>query len=132
MECLGDPAPVMAGDCDDGQDCAPGSIYERFRIEFRPGKAEPFPVWDCHIPDVIERDELDYATLVNWITRDCPAVEEDPCLPLANIRIDWMNGEPQCYNENIDISIRSTVFGGDVLFRLLMSSIIETPRRRSK
>jgi len=132
MECLGDPTPVMAGDCDDGQDCAPGSIYESYRIEFRPGKVDPFPIWDCQIPDVIERDQLDYPALVNWITRNCPAVEEDPCLPLANIRIDWANGEPRCHNDEIDISIRTIVFGGDILFRLIMSSLIESPRRRSK
>ena len=132
MECLGDPTPVMAGDCDDGQECAPGSIYERFRIEFRPGKVDPFPIWDCQIPDVIERDQLDYPALVNWVTRNCPELEEDPCLPLANIRIDWVNDEPHCRNDEIDISIRTLVFGGDLLFRLVMSSIIESPRRRSK
>lgn len=133
LECEGDPTPSMAGECDEGSKCAPGSIYERYRIEFRPGKADPFPVWDCNIPDVIERDELDYGRLVEWVTRSCPEVLSDPCLPLANIRIDWKDGEPHCHTDNIDITVRSIVFGGDVLFRLIMSSIIESPRhRRSK
>lgn len=133
-ECEGDPTPVMAADCGEGQVCAAGSIYERFRIEFRPGRVDPFPIWDCSIPDVIQRNEMDYPALAEWVTRSCPALDRDPCIPLANIRLFWDDdGNPLCRPDEIDIGIRPIVFTNDVLFRLIMSSIIEAPRtRRSK
>src|SRR5207249_1800137 len=33
-ECPSDPVPVMAGDCNCGQTCAPSTIRETFRIDF--------------------------------------------------------------------------------------------------
>lgn len=128
-ECESDPTPVLAGECGSEELCAPGSIRERYRIEIRPGQAPPVAIWDCRIPDVIQRGELDYGTLARWVTQHCPDLPDDPCIPLANLRV-ITDDEPHCHEEDIDITIRPICYTNDLLFYLLMSMITETPAFR--
>jgi hypothetical protein len=130
-ECETGPTPILAGECDAEEICAPGLIEERFRIEFRSGQAPPIPVWDCHIPDAITRGELDYEALVQWVTYQCPEMPDDCCIPLANVRLTADPEGPSCYPSDVDINIRPVALSNEALFYLLMSMLIEVaPRRR--
>lgn len=130
-ECLSGSSPVLAGDCDDGTWCMPGTLEERYRLEIRPGHVDPVEVWECHIPDAITRGELQYDVLVDWVTNSCPEVPEDPCIPLANITVHRGEKAPYCDRDDIDIAIRQIALSNEALFYLLMSMLIEaSPRYR--
>jgi hypothetical protein len=128
-ECESDPAPVLAGECGSEEACAPGSVKERYCLDIRPGEAPPIAIWDCRIPDVIQRGELDYETLVRWVTQDCAEMPDDPCIPLANLRVA-PDDEPHCHPGGVDIVIRPICYTNDLLFYLLMSLITESPSLR--
>ena len=81
-ECAGDPMPVLASECRSSVACVPGSIRERYCLDLRKGKAEPPALFDeCRFPDVISEGTLDYKALVMWVTRGCPKLPADPCIP---------------------------------------------------
>ena len=128
-ECKSDPTPILTGDCDDWGTCAPSTIRERYRIEFRRGKAVPPAIIDeCRIPDVIANGTLDYAALTKCVTRSCPEFPAEACIPLANIHLA---ASPEGYTfdqDDIDITVRPIVFTNDLLFILLMSALTENPR----
>jgi len=123
-ECETDPVAVLAGDCSTSTPCAPGAIREQYRIAFEAGRAEA-PDLSCRFPDVLDHGELDYGALARWITRDCPALPRNPCIPLANVRLDC--GQDPCSIDDIDITIRPVVFGNDVLVDIL-SRIVDQGR----
>lgn len=132
-ECLVDPVPVMTTECDDSERCAPGAIEERYQVEFRPGRAPRVPI-ECHdyeFPDVISRNRLDYDLLAAWVTRSCPTLPNDCCIPLADIQI-WGDDRPGCGEEDIDITVRPIVYANDLLFLMLLSLLEERSRRRTK
>jgi hypothetical protein len=130
-ECESDPVPILAGDCGGAQPCAPSTIREQYKIAFKEGCAEPVPL-ECRIPDVIARRRIDYPALVKWVSSACPAPPEDPCIPLANIRIEAEHGH-RCNSENIDITIRPIVYTNDLLFDLILSLVTEgSEHRRGK
>jgi hypothetical protein len=56
-ECLSNPVPAMAGDCDTVIQCAPGSIREQYEIQVRKGFA---PEGRSIFPDVIEGRRISY------------------------------------------------------------------------
>jgi hypothetical protein len=120
LECETDPTPVFAGDCDTAQPCAPGTIRERFKVEFERGR-HPYPDPDCLAPDVFPGDRLDYAALARYVTESCPDVPADPCIVLANIRLAGDRGGHACDRDNIDITVRPIVYGNDLLFKLMLS-----------
>jgi hypothetical protein len=124
LECESDPMPVFAGDCDSAQLCAPGTIRERFKIEFDEGR-HPMPNPECLAPEVFPNDQLDYASLARFVTRECPDIPRDPCIVLANIRIVDEHGGHGCDEENIDITVRPIVYGNDLIFKLLLSDEAE-------
>ena len=66
-ECLGDPAPVLAGDCRTTDPCAPSTVREQYRIELREEcTTPPEPV-----ASVQRRDSqrwLDYGQIARWVT----------------------------------------------------------------
>jgi hypothetical protein len=130
-ECQSGPTPVLAGDCGEEIECAAGTIEERYRVEIRPDRLDPISVWDCQIPDAITRGELQYEVLVRWVTDNCPELPDDPCIPLANIRVHRGHDHQYCEPSDIDISIRQLALSNRALFYLLMSMLFEAmPRRR--
>ena len=125
-ECLVEPTPVLAGDCRDEAPCQPGTIRERYRLEFRPG-CLPQRKPQLALPDVIERDgRVDYQALVKAISEPCPC-PPDPCIPLANLHLEFDG--PKCV-QDVDISIRPIVYTNDLLFQLILSTVVEAPSYR--
>jgi hypothetical protein len=120
QECETDPTPVLAGDCNGSQPCAPGTIREQFRIEFREGRGR-MPDPECRVPNLFLGGHLDYASLARLITHNCPDLPSNPCIRLANIRIREEHGGHGCNPENIDITVRPIVYTNDLLFELLLA-----------
>jgi hypothetical protein len=119
-ECPADPVPVLAGDCPSGP-CAPGSIREQFRVEFREGKAPPFAA-KCHLTGVIGNGWIDYPELTRIVSRGCHEVPKSPCIVLANVRIS--DGDPcPCRHEDVDITVRRIVYSNDLLFELVLGLV---------
>jgi hypothetical protein len=121
-ECESDPVAVLAGDCATSAPCAPGSIREQYRIAFEPGCTDPVEV-SCRFPDILTRGEIEYGALARWVTQECPAPPENPCIPLANLRLDCRGGG--CNIDEIDIEIRPIVFGNDIVFDTLTRIVDE-------
>src|SRR6266508_4160617 len=121
QECESEPVAVLAGDCSTGTPCTPGAIREQYRVTFEPGCADPIDV-SCRFPDVISGGEIEYGALARWVTRDCPDPPGNPCIPLANLRLDCR--DDGCDIDDIDIEIRPVVFGNAILFDIL-SRIVE-------
>jgi hypothetical protein len=126
QECESDPAPVLAGDCGTAQPCAPGTINERYRIGFEPGRADSVDV-SCRFPDVLRGGEIDYGALARWVTQECPRPPRDPRIPLANLRLTDDKDKPaeDLEIEDVEIEIRPVVFGNDILFDLLTRIVEE-------
>jgi hypothetical protein len=122
QECESDPVAVLAGDCSTTAPCAPGAIREQYRIGFEPGCADPIEI-SCRFPDILRQGEIDYGALARWVTRNCPDPPRNPCIPLANIRLDC--DEDDCGIEDIDIDIRPVVFGNAILFDMLTRIVEE-------
>lgn len=132
-ECLIEPTPAITTECDGGERCEPGALQERYRLEFRPGPAPRVPT-ECHeydFPDVLSRRGIDYEALAEWVTRACPEIPEDCCIPLADVHV-WGDERPGCEKEDIDITVRPVVYSNDVLFLLLVSLLEERTHRRTK
>jgi hypothetical protein len=127
-ECESDPMPILAGDCGNAQPCAPSTIREQYKIAFKEGCAPPIS-FECRIPEVASRRRIDYAALARWVSGTCPAPQEEPCIPLANIRLEGEHGH-RCKPENIDITIRPIVYTNDLLFDLLLALLTDTPEHR--
>lgn len=117
-ECDGDPAPVLAGDCDTVHTCEAGSVREQYRVIFRCGGLPPVHP-QCRMPDAIHDGRIDYATLARWVTQSCPRVPDDPCIPLANIWLAGDEGHRSSW-EDFDISVRRIAFTSRLLFELLV------------
>lgn len=122
-ECETDPVAVLAGDCSTSTPCAPSSIREQYRIDFEAGCTDPLEI-SCRFPDVLRRGELDYGALARWVTQEC-TYASNPCIPLANLRVDCRDGG--CDINNIDIEIRPVVYGNDIILDIL-SRIVEESR----
>lgn len=130
-ECQTGSVPVLAGACGEDTQCMAGTVEERYRIEIRPGLLDPISTWDCHIPDAITRGELQYEVLVRWVTDNCPEMPDDPCVPLANLRVRHAKDDIYCEQDDVDITIRQLALSNRALFYLTMSMLFEAaPRRR--
>jgi hypothetical protein len=129
-ECESDPAPVLASDCQSAVVCAPGSIRERYKVDFGQGKASrPTSAAERCFPKIISSGSFDYGRfyeeLAEWVTTDrgCPSCPGDPCIPLANICLHHEQGGYRL--ADIDITIRPIVYSNDLLFDLLTSLLAE-------
>jgi hypothetical protein len=125
-ECETDPAPILTGDNCGLPTCEPSTIRERYKLEFKLGKVPP-PLKDACIPDFIAGGHIDYPKLAKYVTTNgCCQLPENPCIPLANIRVAPADGG-SCHlqPDDIDIAIRPIVFTNDLLFQLLLSLIKE-------
>lgn len=130
-ECESDPVPVLAGDCNTSEPCAPGTIRERYRVTFEEGCAQPYHA-ECRIPDVISGGRIDYAALAKWVSLPCPEPPRDPCILLANVRLPDPEEGHHCDPENIDITVRPIVYSNDLLFELLLAAVTEAPKQRQQ
>ena len=85
------------------------------------------------IPDFITKGRLDYRALAKWVSEECPPCPENPCIPLANVHLDFDDEGHHCHPGDIDIAIRPLVWTNDLLFELLWSLMFDKPaaaRRR--
>lgn len=124
QQCDSDPAPVMVDDCGQTTSCSAASIQERYKLVLRDCKA-PDIDWDCGVSDLSHNGRLSYHALVERVTRGCPEVPADLCLPLANIRLPPGDEAPQAYD--IDINPRPIVYSNDLLFDLILALSGEAP-----
>jgi hypothetical protein len=122
-ECRGDPQPVLAGDCECVDPCAPSTLSERYRIVFRPGcekRREP----KCRIPDLVNRRGIDYDQLAKWVTedRDCVCAPRDTCILLANVPLaDDDSEHTRCDPREVDTRVRRIVASNVVLWELILA-----------
>lgn len=119
-ECKSDPAPVLGGDCGAVEECAPGTIRERYRIVVKDGPAPPIRLY-CRIPDLFYHGKLDYEALAKHVSEGCPKPAADPCIPLANVRLSRHYPGHGCKPERIDISVRPIVYTNDLLLEIILS-----------
>lgn len=130
-ECLGDPAPVLAGDCDLPDPCTPSTIREQYRVEFR-AECTDKPRPRCHIPDLISGDRIDQDELAQWVTRErnCTRVPLDPCVPLANLPIVDPD-RPHCDPGGVDIGVRPVLASNVVLLELVLALLEDLRSERA-
>ncbi len=123
-ECATAPEPVMAGECGHAARCSPGAIREGYALSLRPGEAPRIPV-DPAIERCIKASGIDYRALVDWVSAPCECDSGDPCIVLANIRLQ--DEEPAV---EIDIAVRPIVYSADLLWEILLALGQDTPGRR--
>lgn len=123
-ECESDPMPVLAGDCGTVEECAPGTIRERYRIVIKEGAAPPIRL-NCRIPDLFYGGKLDYEALVKHVSEGCSPPPADPCIPLANIRLSRRGPGHCCEPERIDIAVRPVVYTNDLIVEIILSLLAE-------
>jgi hypothetical protein len=131
-ECRGDPEPVYAGDCDSADPCAPSTLRERYRIEFRERCAKRRE-HACRVPDLISNGEIDHDQLARWVTeeRECVRLPRDPCVPLANVRVTDLDTTPRCDRREIDIGVRPILASNAVLMELILG-LLERERHEQQ
>jgi hypothetical protein len=124
QQCDSDPAPVLVDDCGETTSCTNSSIQERYKLILKDGKA---PEIDCEssVPDFILNGRINYYALVERVTRGCPDLPSDLCIPLANIRLP--DGDAPLEVSDIDIGPRPIVYSNDLLYDIILGLIDETP-----
>ena len=115
--CETEPTPVLVDDCGKVTSCAAAAVQERYKLCIREGKG-PDIACECRVPEVLLNGRINYATLVERVTRHCPAVPADLCIPLANI---CLNGNDPITATSIDICVRPIVYTNDLLFDIILS-----------
>lgn len=118
QQCEGDPTPVMVDDCGHTTTCAASSYQERYRCFLRDCKA-PDIQRVSGLPDLVLNGRLNYYALVERVTRECPSLPADACIPLANIRLPSGDDPPKA--TDIDISPRPIVYSNDLLFDMFLA-----------
>jgi hypothetical protein len=116
--CEAEQTPVLVDDCGQVQSCSASAVQERYKLFLRDGKA-PEIACECRVPEVIASGRLNYAMLVERVTRHCPSVPADLCIPLANICLN--PGDGPVAASNIDICVRPIVYTNDLLFDIILS-----------
>jgi hypothetical protein len=129
-ECRGDPAVVLTGDCRTTDPCAPSTIREQYRIEFRDECAEK-PEPRCCVPNVITGGRLDHEQLARWVTydRECTRLPRDPCIALANLPVIDVDTTPHCDPNAVDISVRP-ILPSNVVLRELILALLGRERQQ--
>jgi hypothetical protein len=126
QQCDTDSAPVLVDDCGQATQCAASSIQERYSWVIRDCKAPDISL-KSGIPDFILAGRLNYYALVERVTRGCPDLPSDLCIPLANIRLPQGDDPPQ--PSDIDISVRPIIYSNDMLFDIILALAGENPSR---
>jgi hypothetical protein len=128
LECESDPAPVLVGDCSQGL-CTNGAIRERYYVKFQRGRLEAVSL-ECTLQAIVSGRHIDYCALAKHVSQNCSEPPNDPCIPLANIRLPKEENQCQCSHDDIDICIRPIVFTNDLLFNLVICLLSDAPRQR--
>jgi hypothetical protein len=124
QQCNSDPVPMLVDDCGQATSCAASSVQERYKCFIRDCKAPDIDL-TCGVPDFILNGRLNYHALAERVTRGCPELPGDLCIPLANIRLPDGDDPPQ--TSDIDISPRPIVYSNDLLFDILLALAGEAP-----
>jgi hypothetical protein len=123
QQCESDPSPVLVDDCGQATDCSNSAIQERYKLILRDCKAPE--VDRCGLSNFMLNGRVNYYALIERVTRGCPELPADLCIPLANIRLP--NGDDQLEASDIDISPRPIVYSNDLLFDIILGLVDETP-----
>lgn len=126
QQCDSDPTPVMVDDCGLATRCSSSSVQERYRLEVHDGKAPEIELTSS-VPDFVLNGRLNYNALVESVTRCCPEVPVDCCIPLANICLP--NGDDPIQVSDIDISVRPIVYSNDMLLDIMLALAGDLPAR---
>lgn len=126
QQCECDPAPVMVDDCGQVTTCSASSIQERYKCVLAQCKA-PEITLGAGLMDFVLNGRLNYYALVEQVTRGCPELPADLCIPLANIRLP--PGDDPVQPSDIDISPRPIVYGNDLLFEIVLALAGQAPAR---
>jgi len=128
-ECLGDPVPVLAGDCANVDPCAPSTVREQYRIEFR-DECPPRPDLVPRVQDLVAGGRIDYQELARWVTlgRNCTRLPPDPCIPLAAISLIDDDGHPRGDPAHVDIAVRPVVASNAVLMEIILGLLSRDSR----
>jgi hypothetical protein len=129
-ECPTDPSPVLAGDCYSAEVCEASTIREQYRVIFRPGRLD-VPGTTCTLRQFVHGNAVNYDAISDWVTRACPEPPRDPCIPLANIRIETGVGH-HCDPEYVETNIRPIVYSNDLLFQMILGLLDEDQPRKGK
>ena len=124
QQCESDPTPVLVDDCGEAAACSASSIQERYKLFIRDCKAPEIDL-DCGVPDFVLNGRIRYEALVERVTRACPEIPADLCIPLANIRLP--EGDDPPHASDIDINPRPIVYSNDLLFDIVLAMAGETP-----
>jgi hypothetical protein len=111
-------------DCGETTTCSNSSIQERYKLILRDCKA-PEGERDYGITDFLLNGRVNYYALVERVTRGCPNLPSDLCIPIANIRLP--EGDAQLEVSDIDISPRPIVYTNDLLFDIILGLVDQTP-----
>lgn len=126
QQCEDDPVPVLVDECGQATSCSASSILERYKLVIRERKAPEISV-ESSVPDFLLNGRLNYYALVERVTRGCPELPADLCIPLANIRLP--RGEDPPDQSDIDISPRPIVYSNDLLFDIILALAGDAPSR---
>ena len=125
-QCDSDPVPVMVDDCGLATTCSSSAIQERYTLEVADGKVQE-PDLTSAVPDFVLNGRLNYTALVECVTRGCPDVPVDCCIPLANIHLP--NGDDPIQISDIDITARPIVYSNDMLLDVMLALSGDLPAR---
>jgi hypothetical protein len=114
----------MVDDCGQATSCSASSIQERYKCIIRDCKAPEINL-DCGLPDFVFNGRLNYNALVERVTRGCPELPSDLCIPLADIRLP--EGDKLLEASDIDISPRPIIYSNDLLLDIILAMAGETP-----
>ena len=124
QQCESDPTPVLVDDCGQATSCSSSAIQEGYKLLLRDGKSPEIDL-ECGVPDFTVNGRLNYYALVERVTRGCPELPADLCIPIANIRLP--EGEELLEVADIDISPRPIVYSNDLLFDIILGLVDESP-----
>lgn len=117
-QCEADPVPVAVDDCGQATSSSASSIQERYSLELRHGRAPEIEL-ESSVAEFALHGRFNYRSLVDRISRHCPPVPADTCIPLANICLP--QGEDALQPGDIDIAVRPIVYTLDLLFDIILS-----------
>lgn len=100
-ECKSDMLPILVGDCDTANQCAPGTITERYIIQVKAGGPPKIKQYD--LDGIMDNGEINYNALVELLST-CSITQDlnnELGIALATVDTDgtiYMNVRPLAYN----------------------------------
>ena len=77
---------------------------------------------------MLQNGRIDYETLVHYVSQGCSPCPEDPCIPLADVRLGVDQDKHKLVPQDIDITVRPLVYTNDLLFQLILALADESPK----